>query len=255
MSGIFRWIVRRTRERLHTFRIGTVLLSVAALLLGSVKPPPTDPTLWQRATNGVFGFFFALLGVLALTFFLSSVCAPYEQRNALRKMVIASGSGPRLELLFGEGSDFGRRRVTKGALLTTENAEYQFGVRNNGNSAAQVVHVSLLAIVPIPSQFYGQLPYPVIRKRTNAIDPDGCTIGLGQTEWFTFLQVYGEDRSPCRLSNLVTDPGAWGVRLDGNEPLDLIYEITSTDTPRIEATFRLTHDGTLMVPQLLSVTS
>lgn len=62
------------------------MLGVALVLAGAKTQLPASPSVSQIVWNGLLGLGIAILIVTALTFLVSLVLAPYQQRNALRKL-------------------------------------------------------------------------------------------------------------------------------------------------------------------------
>lgn len=85
--GVFTWAWAATREQLNKFLLGGVVLGLLSVPVDVVLPPPQTPSTSQEIWNGVVKFL-AVVGAVVLIGYVASVlAAPYQQRNALRRVL------------------------------------------------------------------------------------------------------------------------------------------------------------------------
>jgi hypothetical protein len=87
MRGVCRWAWHELRHHLGGFGLGTVLLGIVAVIVDDMLRLPPRPTFDQYLTNGLFSLAIAVGGVVVLGGLGLLALAPYQQRNALRKMI------------------------------------------------------------------------------------------------------------------------------------------------------------------------
>jgi hypothetical protein len=87
MSGRFRWAYHRTGSHMRSLGFGLILVGVIGALIAQISHIPSDPSVEQRVVNAVVLGAGAALVAAAVVYLLAAVCAPREQRNALRSIV------------------------------------------------------------------------------------------------------------------------------------------------------------------------
>jgi hypothetical protein len=84
--GIFRWVHYHAVRDRAKFWVGSVTLAGFLVVLGTQVALPPHPTTGQRIVNGLVTLGVAAGALVAGTYLYALVAAPYQQRNALRRM-------------------------------------------------------------------------------------------------------------------------------------------------------------------------
>jgi len=91
-EGVVGWTLAEIRRHLGRFTVGTVAVSIAWVLFSALVTLPANPTFGQRVANGLVALALAVGSVILLVGFYALAVAPYQQRNALRRMVAEGGT-------------------------------------------------------------------------------------------------------------------------------------------------------------------
>jgi hypothetical protein len=88
--GIFRWVHYHAVRDRAKFWVGSVTLAGFLVIVGTQVALPAHPTIGQRIVNGLVTLAIAAGALVAGTYLYALVAAPYQQRNALRRMYTAA---------------------------------------------------------------------------------------------------------------------------------------------------------------------
>jgi hypothetical protein len=89
MQGVFRWAWAWAWKRRGSYELSVVALGVISIFVSNTLALPPNPTWGQRIVNGLIGLLIALLLVIILSLGFAVLVAPYRQRNALRRSMLA----------------------------------------------------------------------------------------------------------------------------------------------------------------------
>lgn len=85
--GVFRWAWRRAARRRAQFWVATVIFSAVLSAITAFIVLPPNLTLVQKVLGALTALGAATVAVVASTYILALMAAPYQQRNALRRTV------------------------------------------------------------------------------------------------------------------------------------------------------------------------
>lgn len=86
--GVFRWAHHRAVERRASFWVAAVAFAAVVTIIAALVVLPPNPTLSQKLLSGLGGLAAAAAIVVVVTYAEALLVAPYEQRNALRRMLV-----------------------------------------------------------------------------------------------------------------------------------------------------------------------
>jgi hypothetical protein len=89
MGGVFRWAWAWAWKRRGSFEVSVLALGVVSIFVSNTLAAPPSPTWGQRILNGLIGLLIALIAVIVLSLGFALLVAPYLQRNALRRRMLA----------------------------------------------------------------------------------------------------------------------------------------------------------------------
>jgi hypothetical protein len=89
MRGVFRWAWAWAWRRRGSFEVSVLALGVVSIFVSNSLALPPNPTWGQRIVNGLIGLLVALMVVIVLSLGFALLVAPYLQRNALRRRMLA----------------------------------------------------------------------------------------------------------------------------------------------------------------------